>query len=170
MSDQIPTEKSAKTSRDSVRDQGEQLSLEIGEMPASTQDSQGGERKHTPISTLTKRNWSPFHSPPPPTWLEWFGAQLAFWVLLAIVILVGVFVAIWRGTLPSMNDIATATPNKSPAELAEAYTRIRDSHNKWVTEFFQSVVVSTLVPIFTLLAGYAFGTKNSDRNNNHEDN
>ena len=129
---------------------------EIVEVPADAR-STNGERQITTIDSLANRLLPPFHSPP--SWIEWFGAQLAFWVLVVIGVLVVLFVVIWWVTLPSISDIAKGVDNTDPARVVEAFNQIRESHTQWVTDFFRSVVVSTLVPIFTLLAGYAFGSQ-----------
>ena len=101
-----------------------------------------------------------------PTWIEWFGARLAKMVLLFIGFLLLLFVLIWWSTLPSISEVGTALgPNPDPVKLAEAFNKIRESHTQWVTEFFQPVVVTTLLPIFTLLAGYAFGSQQTNRGN-----
>lgn len=92
--------------------------------------------------------------------MEWFGARLAGRLLLCIGALVGFFVLIWWSTQPSLLEVAQALGgNPDPGKLVETFTKLQEAHSKWVLDFFQPVVVTTLVPLSTLLAGYAFGSQ-----------
>lgn len=122
-------------------------------------------RARTTISKLAS-NIPPFHSPP--SWIEWFGARLAFWVLVFIGVIVAAFMIVWWTTMPTLEAFAQRFGTNDPKQLMELFIQAREAHTQWVLDFFRSVVVSTLLPIFTLLAGYAFGS--SQRRDNKDGN
>jgi len=131
-------------------------------------------------------------TPAPSTYLEYMGLWLMLIALGAIVVVGIVTVVSWtatRPTLASLTDILpTATtiddardalgsaashqeiityldeaPIAKPADAVEMYKTIRQEHTASVTDLFQTVVVSALLPIFTLIAGYVFGKEASRR-------
>jgi hypothetical protein len=107
-----------------------------------------------------------------PSWMEWFGARLAAGLLLCIVVLVGGFVLAWWSTQPSLAEVAQVLGDKPEAgKLLETFTQLRVAHSKWVLDFFQPVVVTTLVPLFTLLPGMPLAASNAKtigRESKHE--
>lgn len=158
----MPNDPNLEQPTDSVRE-----TVTMSELAGTEEAAETEERQSTTIGNLTDRLLPSFHTPP--SWIEWFGAQLAFWILVVIGVLVVLFVIIWWATLPSMQDISAGLKPSDSTQLVTAYNQIRESHTKWVTDFFQAVVVSTLVPIFTLLAGYVFGSQRQEAGKNDGD-
>lgn len=96
----------------------------------------------------------------PPSFTEWFGSLLANRLLWVICGLSALFLVAWWLTLPSLQEVrdllgASATPD----QVVATWRELRGEHSGFFREQFQLVVLSTLVPLFTLLAGYAFGSR-----------
>jgi hypothetical protein len=104
----------------------------------------------------------------PPGFVEWLGAKLAIGVLIAIGVMVIGFVGAWWYTLPTFTEVKAALgASSAPAEqVIETFKTLREAHSVQVREFFQLVVTTTLVPLFTLLIGYAFGRQQRENGNN----
>ncbi|MFO1350372.1 MAG: hypothetical protein U1F68_06705 [Gammaproteobacteria bacterium] len=155
--------------REQAKPENDSHRIKLSELAQDLDTAPAGAATKTSESILDLRSeFSSFRVLP--TWMEWFGARLARRVLIFICLMVVLFVIIWWATLPSFDAIAKALgPSPDPAKLTETFNKVRETHTKWVGDFFQLVVVTTLVPLFTLLAGYVFGSqqrKNSGQDDN----
>ncbi len=50
------------------------------------------------------------------------------------------------------------------AQILQLWTKLHEAHTQTCTSVFQTVVLTGLVPLFTLLAGYVFGKSHSGEN------
>jgi len=105
--------------------------------------------------------------PQPKTYLEWSGIRQMTLLLAFICLVTGVFLIVWGVTRPALEDVkamiavtgagdqtgAPLTPEKA-AELLES---LQSKHFEHFRDIFQIAVLSALVPLFTLMAGYVFG-------------
>lgn len=74
------------------------------------------------------------------------------------------FLVTWWRTRPSIVDVqALFGSSGSAKEVLEALQALRSAHFGELRDLFQIVVLSGLVPLFTLLAGYAFGSRQRDK-------
>ena len=100
----------------------------------------------------------------PPSFQELAGARLATVVLGVICGLAVAFLVTWWWTRPSLAEVqALVGSSGSAKEVLEALQALRSAHFGELRDLFQIVVLSGLVPLFTLLAGYAFGSRQRDK-------
>ena len=93
-----------------------------------------------------------------PTFPEVHGARLALIALVVICgISVGLFIA-WIVTMPSIGELQALGLIANGDTSSEIIRSIRAAHTSTFGELFKNIVLAGLVPLFTLLAGYAFGT------------
>src|SRR5262245_61624234 len=86
-------------------------------------------------------------------------------IVLAVICLtaVGTFVA-WFWTVPTPADARQLLGSTAPdGDALDILIRLRADHLNHYREMFQLVVLSGLVPLFTLLAGYMFGRNQAAR-------
>jgi hypothetical protein len=111
-------------------------------------------------------------TPPPDTFEKGFGARLMLILLAVICGLTLAFALSWWFTRPSLQDasklveiVRSNPPAKAlePQAVAEVLSKMQQEHNNGYRDFFQLLVMSALVPLFTLLAGYVFGKESSRR-------
>ena len=89
-----------------------------------------------------------------------FGAWLAGLLLGVICALVVIFLVAWWTTRPSLAEVQQLFgASTDTRDVLDALSTLRRDHFDQVRDLFQLVVLSALVPLFTLLAGYAFGTR-----------
>ncbi|HPO13675.1 MAG TPA: hypothetical protein PLI09_09535 [Candidatus Hydrogenedentes bacterium] len=109
--------------------------------------------------------------PKPQSFLEWSGVfQMA--VLLGVICLaVFAFIFIWWHTLPTLQSTAqllsSTTPQaqpQDPEKILQLWTKLQEAHTQTCTSVFQTVVLTGLIPLFTLLAGYVFGKSHAGGN------
>jgi len=96
--------------------------------------------------------------PKPRSFLEWSGARQMTAVLAVICLMAFGCLLSWAVTQPTLADarsLAGSAPDGQPT--LQVFTQLRDDHAKNYRDMFQAVVLSGLVPLFTLLAGYVFG-------------
>ncbi len=108
----------------------------------------------------------PIGTPDPASYLEWSGIRQMAIVLAIICIAVVGFLAAWVFTLPSIEEVHTLVEGgtiSDPQTAAGLLDQLRDAHLKRFREMFQLLIMSALVPLFTLLAGYVFGKSSSNR-------
>ena len=75
----------------------------------------------------------------------------------------------WWFTRPSPEEAQLLLgTDATPKEILEALRDLRRDHFDQLRELFQLVVLSGLVPLFTLLAGYAFGTREREKQEQEE--
>ena len=96
----------------------------------------------------------------PPSFPEWFGATMASRLLWIICALVVAFLLGWWFTRPSIEEVKGITGAAQKSEvILETLRQLREDHFEAVRNLFQLLVLSGLIPLFTLLAGYAFGSR-----------
>jgi phosphate/sulfate permease len=85
-------------------------------------------------------------------------------LLVVICVFALIFVIAWALTIPKSSEVqlmagCMGTDGKciDTGKLIEGYSKLRADHLDQLKSVFQIVVSSTLVPLFTLLAGYVFG-------------
>ena len=100
----------------------------------------------------------------PRSHLEKKGTLAMLMLLWAICISVVLFLLCWWCTRPSQTDVkdlavALAGQNAtvSAEQLREVLVAMRQEHSTSLKDLFQTLVLSGLVPLFTLIAGYLFG-------------
>lgn len=95
----------------------------------------------------------------PPTFLQWYGVRFVSALLGIICLLVVIFLLAWWLTLPSVAEVKALLGDKADGkDSLEALQGLRTEHSKSFKDLFQLFVLTGLVPLFTLLAGYVFGT------------
>lgn len=100
----------------------------------------------------------------PPSFTEWFGASLASRLLWVICTLAVAFLVAWWLTRPSLTEVQQLfNPSTQGKDLVETLLNLRREHFEQFRDLFQIVVLSGLVPLFTLLAGYAFGARQREK-------
>lgn len=104
--------------------------------------------------------------PGPKSFLEWSGTVQMAILLTFICALAAVFLVVWGVTRPTLEDVTAlvsaggAEENAkaaTPEQVAEMMSSLQRDHFEQCRNLFQIVVLSALVPLFTLLAGYVFG-------------
>ena len=111
-----------------------------------------------------KQYFPPIGRPDPASYLEWSGTWQMTIVLVIICVAVAGFSAVWAFTMPTIEDVRALAEGGSlddPKVAAELLEQLRDGHLERFREMFQLLVMSALVPLFTLLAGYVFGKSSS---------
>lgn len=109
----------------------------------------------------------------PPTWVQALGGRLASRVLWFVCGLAVLFLIAWWLTRPSLEEVqrildASAEPKTQAKEIVELLRDLRRDHFDHFRDLFQLVVLSGLVPLFTLLAGYAFGSSEREKREQEE--
>lgn len=95
-----------------------------------------------------------------PTFIQLIGSQFGKVLLGFIVGLTTIFVLVWASTLPSIDAVrALLGPSAPPNDVIETWRTLRKDHFEQFRDLYQLVVISALVPLFTLVAGYAFGSR-----------
>jgi hypothetical protein len=106
------------------------------------------------LSTLRER----------PTFTQMFGARLLRILLWFICGLVVVFLLVWVFTLPTFAQVqAILGSSTDPKTVLETFRELRRDHFEHVQRLFQLLVLSGLIPLVTLFAGYTFGSRESER-------
>lgn len=109
--------------------------------------------------------------PKPQSFLEWSGVfQMA--VLLGVICLaVFAFIFIWWNTLPTVQNTAQLLASSSsqaqpqdPEKILQLWAKLQEAHTQTCTSVFQTIVLTGLIPLFTLLAGYVFGKSHAGGN------
>jgi hypothetical protein len=96
----------------------------------------------------------------PPSFSEYVASDLIRILLWVICGLVLVFLIIWAFTRPTVDQVRALVGSAADAKmLLEALSSLQRDHFDQFNRLFQLLVLSGLVPLFTLLAGYAFGSR-----------
>ena len=104
----------------------------------------------------------------PPTYREVVVARLLGRLLYVICALAAVFLGLWTATRPSLAQVGDLLGSSAdPKAALDALHNLRRDHFDHFRSLFQLLVLSGLVPLFTLLAGYAFGTREKAQNAQH---
>ena len=116
--------------------------------------------------------------PGPSSYLEWSGS-LQMTILLIVICLFGAsFLVAWITTRPDLADAvkllapatdAATTQRVAPERVIELLGELQQAHFEQFRNLFQVVVLSGLVPLFTLLAGYVFGKSKNAGGGSNED-
>jgi len=110
------------------------------------------------------QDFPPIEKPKPDSYLEWSGLRHMTLLLFVICIVILGFVGGWALTWPTIADAkAIGATSDNPEMLMEILTQLRAEHNESFRDMFQLFVLSGLVPLFTLLAGYVFGKGQAQR-------
>jgi Sec-independent protein secretion pathway component TatC len=100
----------------------------------------------------------------PPSFPEWFGARLASRLLWVICGLAVVFLVVWWATRPTLVEVRQwLGVNVASQELLTHARNLQQDHFDQFRDLFQLIVMSGLIPLFTLLAGYAFGARQREK-------
>ncbi|HRD65253.1 MAG TPA: hypothetical protein PKY50_03775 [Candidatus Competibacter sp.] len=110
-----------------------------------------------------------------PTFQQFKGAYLAEMVLWFIFGLLAIMLLAWCATYPNVADLeavlgkaADGSTMEIGKERLQALQSLRSEHANAFRDLFQLAVASVLVPIFTLLAGYAFGSREAEKAGNQQ--
>lgn len=110
-------------------------------------------------------------APKPKTYLEWWGTWLMLILLVIICAVCLVTLGLWWWTRPTQADLVavltasaggTTQPTVPPDQRIDLLGKLQRSHTEQCVAVFQLVVLSVLVPLFTLVAGYVFGRNKSE--------
>ena len=124
-----------------------------------------GNRSGRTTESLTDITKSVPRIPAPKTYLERWGI-IQMSVLIGVICLVCfTMIAMWWSTRPTYADCAAlfaagrgaATQPVTPEQVVELVDRMQSRRAEQYRGMIQLVVLSVLVPLFTLIAGYVFG-------------
>ena len=122
----------------------------------SSEVSIGGplSRKEAPVTVSSiEQRVSPFQP-------RRAAARLLSYLLGVVCAIAVAFLAFYWLTRPSLTEVQNIFgPSATPNDVVETLRELRRDHLEQFRDLFQLVVLSGLVPLFTLLAGYAFGTQ-----------
>jgi hypothetical protein len=134
-------------SKEPVPDQKSEGMLSFEERPRSKQLTEGTKDKPTFTQLI---GWK-------------FGIIL-LWVILGFAV---VTAAAWWLTQPTLEEIKSLLPTPATGDDIRNLVRdLQNDHFQRYRDVFQLFVISTLVPLFTLVVGYAFGAR--ERQNNSD--
>lgn len=109
-----------------------------------------------------------------PTFQQFKGAFLAQMTLWFIFALLVIMLVVWCVTYPRVADmeailgaVASGNTLEIGKERLQALQSLRSEHAKTFLDLFQFAIAS-LVPIFTLVAGYAFGSRETEKSGNQK--
>lgn len=103
------------------------------------------------------------HPVVPASYLEWVGVRLAIGVGGFAALVVLILLVYWAFSAPSIGIAsASADPDKL-RQLIEIQKQARDAHLQAVTQLFDSIVIKCLLPLFTTILGYIFGSHTAKR-------
>ncbi len=101
----------------------------------------------------------------PASYVEWIGSHLASRVLWFICGLAVAFAISWWLSRPTLEQARALIGTSAEAkEIVDAFSKLQAEHFDHFSRLFQLIILSGLVPIFTLLAGYAFGSRQRENN------
>ena len=93
-----------------------------------------------------------------------FAARLVGCLLGVVCVIIVAFLAIWWLTRPSLAEVQSIFGSSAaPKDVVDTLRELRRDHFDQFRDLFQLVVLSGLVPLLTLLAGYAFGTREMEK-------
>jgi hypothetical protein len=121
------------------------------------------ESKKIELSSLAK-DFKGISVPNPSSYREYLALELLQPLLIAICLIGLVLAIVWWRTQPTIAEVqllagchAADAQCVQSDKLIEVYTKLATQHSDEFKSLFQLIVSSTLVPLFTLLAGYVFG-------------
>lgn len=126
---------------------------------SSTRSLETGEERHISLEGISGE-LPTFREPP--SFSEWFGARLASRLLWVICGLAVVFFGFWWLTRPTLAEVRPLA-GSDPKEVLETLRNLQRDHFDQFRDLFQLIVLSGLVPLFTLLVGYVFGARQREK-------
>ena len=101
----------------------------------------------------------------PTTFLESAGSRMMVWTLVVIVGLTATLLLFWATHRPDAAQLAdelrafpsTRPTMLAPEEVIDLLAKRQAAYDESYRGMFQLLVLSGLVPLFTLMAGYVFG-------------
>ncbi len=135
--------------------------VSVGHIVATLPEFPSAETPSRSFASIYQK-WPRFYTPP--TFEQFHGARLASRVLWFICGLAVIFLGAWWYTRPSLADVQQflgAAANGK--DVLDALQSLRTQHFNEFRDLFQLVVLSGLLPLFTLLAGYAFGARQAEK-------
>lgn len=100
----------------------------------------------------------------PPTFDQAVIARLLLILLCVICVLTVGFPLIWWSTRPTVAQLQNLLGSSAQAkDVLEILSSLQRDHSEQFGDLFQRVIHSGLVPLFTLLAGYAFGSRQREK-------
>ena len=95
-----------------------------------------------------------------PTFSQAFGAQMLHLLLWVICGLVVAFLLAWLAMRPTLAQVQSALGTTADSKaVLDTLRELQRDHADQFRSFFQLFVVSGLVPLITLFAGYTFGVR-----------
>ena len=94
----------------------------------------------------------------PGSYLELVGVQFGIGVGGLIALVIAILLAYWVSTAPSFSISSASTDPDKLRQLLEVQKQARDAHLQPITLLFDSIVVKCLLPLFTTILGYIFGS------------
>ncbi|MBP7052457.1 MAG: hypothetical protein KBE65_15700 [Phycisphaerae bacterium] len=116
----------------------------------------------------------PSSEPKPKSFIESWGVRFMLVLLIAIVLITGVFLFGWLVTRPTMSDVTTILEPKDANDASaltariDALEKLCQNHLDNYRDLFQLLILGGLVPLFTLIAGYVFGRNQAERKQQEE--
>ena len=95
----------------------------------------------------------------PGSYLEFVGVQLAIGVGGFAALVISILLLYWAFSAPSISINAASTDPDKLRQLLEVQKQARDAHLQPVTQLFDSIVIKCLLPVFTTILGYIFGSR-----------
>ena len=102
--------------------------------------------------------------PKPDSYLQWSGSRQMNVLLVVICAMAVLALAAWTFTRPDAVEAVALLGSRdegaavvNPTEVREVLRELQERHAAQFADLFQMVVMSVLMPLFTLLAGYVFG-------------
>lgn len=99
-----------------------------------------------------------------PTFTQMFGARILNILMGVICSLVIAFLLAWLFTRPTLVQVKeTLGSTAEPKVVLETFRELQRDHFDYFRGLFQLLVLSGLIPLITLFAGYTFGAQTSER-------
>src|SRR5262245_59126373 len=93
-----------------------------------------------------------------------FGARILNILMGVICSLVVAFLLAWLFTRPTLVHVKNTLGDGADTKvLLEAFRELQRDHFDYFRGLFQLLVLSGLIPLITLFAGYTFGSQTSER-------
>jgi hypothetical protein len=93
------------------------------------------------------------------TYLQRTGLHLAGWVGAVATIVILMLVIKWVKYAPPVPNLANITDQSAAKAILENYKLLQQIVMEQFTTLFDSIVVKVLLPIFTSILGYIFGSR-----------
>jgi hypothetical protein len=104
-----------------------------------------------------------------PTFVQLYGVRFLGLLIWVICGLIAAFFATWCLTRPTFTSVQGMFGDAvEPKVVVDTLRELRRDHVDHYRDIFQLLVLSGLVPLVTLFAGYTFGRQESERNTRAE--